>query len=1149
MTDLELPKVSDLFNVPSRFYRSVQLERDFDDQNALEHYVVTPAMASASTRILRGLQVGSTQRAWRVTGDYGVGKSSFALMLARLLDGKDGADVYRIAGAIGHSARSDQRPLLPMLVTGAREGLVRAVERGVRNGLSSWGDSLTKKQLASINALLTAGSESRSTFAVDEVITAVRDAATAQGAGVLLIIDELGKLLEHAAQNPQAEDVFLLQRLAEIAARSGSRPFIVVGLLHQGFQAYAERLPVSARHEWDKVAGRFEEIVFDQPLAHTAALIAGALGVGTLPASFAEEARNAARATGTMGWLGGQTASAATMDATKIYPLHPTLLPPLVRFFARFGQNERSLFGFLLSNEPYGLQAFSEVTALGECWYSVSDLYDYVRANFGHRLAGHSYQNQWLRILNTVNAHRDLPDLQVRLLKAIGLLNLLDSDDLLPTTAALRACFSWLPEASIRDALGQLLSSGILFDRGPRTGFRLWPNTSVNLGSAYQNALRAIGPIDDVASNLAALLPGQTLLARRHYLERGTMRYFDLRHTASHDARDSMSALSGADGTVLLILPNSPEQQQEALDTATNLTAASDSLVCGVTRPVAFLAPEVLAVKCWEWVRDNTPELSEDSLGAEEVSRQLHEAKRSLAQQFSTISALRRSSALEVDWFHDGEPLLIEGGLVNELSRICDDRFHDAPRVANELVNKTTISSAAASARMRLIEGIFRHDRTPLMGINPDKAPPEKSMYLSIFAKGGLHLDTGSGFELREPPAEDPLRLLPAMRRIVFMIRQGLGSRVSVKEILDDLRRPPFGVRDGLSPLLLAAVLKMRSHELALYEAGTFIANFGALEFMRLTKAPATFEVQYCSVEGVRAEVFDRLANAFVRSVTDRRPVLLDIVIELSQFAAKLPEYTRKSRKLEPTAAAVRDALLTATEPATLMFVTLPKACGLPEFDLMTPATAERAERFVLRLSEAVSELQTDYARLLERIVESLAIAIGDEPAKFNRDSLAQRAAGVSVAAREPRLRAFALRLRDAGLANDAWAESLASLVVAKPPSKWSPADEPRFIEEMGSLAELFAKVEATAFGTGTSTVSKDALRINLTLPDGRDYVHVLNDARLSKHEEALMSKMAETLPKGDAKRVQFLANLLFRELAKRPENQEEATKSSGIAR
>jgi hypothetical protein len=38
----------------------------------------------------------------------------------------------------------------------------------------------------------------------------------------------------------------------------------------------------------------------------------------------------------------------------SLYPLHPTLLPVLVRFFARFGQPERFLFGFLLSNELSG---------------------------------------------------------------------------------------------------------------------------------------------------------------------------------------------------------------------------------------------------------------------------------------------------------------------------------------------------------------------------------------------------------------------------------------------------------------------------------------------------------------------------------------------------------------------------------------------------------------------------------------------------------------------------------------------------------------------------------------------------------------------------------------------------------------------------
>src|SRR3546814_18376786 len=90
----------------------------------------------------------------------------------------------------------------------------------------------------------------------------------------------------------------------------------MLGLLHQGFQAYAERLPSSARHEWEKVAGRFEELVFDQPLAHTAALVAGALGLkpARLPKPVRDAARQAAAAPAATGWLGGATPGAATHD-------------------------------------------------------------------------------------------------------------------------------------------------------------------------------------------------------------------------------------------------------------------------------------------------------------------------------------------------------------------------------------------------------------------------------------------------------------------------------------------------------------------------------------------------------------------------------------------------------------------------------------------------------------------------------------------------------------------------------------------------------------------------------------------------------------------------------------------------------------------
>ncbi len=472
--------IADFLRVPDRFLRSVQLERDFHDVAALEHYVVTPHMAEAFRRIADGLRANSGRRAWRITGDYGVGKSSFALVLAHLFQDRSQFAVSRIADMIGWpSDEVDPPSLTPLLVTGSREGIVTALARGIAESLRRRKPARGRMSKALARLIDQAGQVETKGDAVglERLVNAVREYD--DGTGVLLIIDELGKLLEHASQRHEREDVFVLQRLAEMAARSGDQPFILVGMLHQGFHAYAERLPSAVRHEWDKVAGRFDEIVFDQPLAHTAALVAGALNVDPrpLPKGVQNAARDAASATAETGWVGGDTTSAAALDAARLYPLHPMLLPVAVRFFARFGQHERSLFGFLLSSEPFAVQAFATRRVAPDAWYGLAEFYDYVRAVFGHRLAGTSYRNHWLRIVATIDAAADLGPIEERALKIVAILNLLDSEDLLATDRAIAAALTPVVKKDVDAAIQVLIDRGLLFRRGRASAYRLWPRS------------------------------------------------------------------------------------------------------------------------------------------------------------------------------------------------------------------------------------------------------------------------------------------------------------------------------------------------------------------------------------------------------------------------------------------------------------------------------------------------------------------------------------------------------------------------------------------------------------------------------------------------------------------------------------------------
>lgn len=103
-------------------------------------------------------------------------------------------------------------------------------------------------------------------------------------------------------------------------------------------------------------------------------------------------------------------------------------------------------------------------------------------------------------------------------------------------------------------------------------------------------------------------------------------------------------------------------------------------------------------------------------------------------------------------WLHQGDEANAADGLSGLLSAICDKRFYEAPKIANELLNRKVLSSPAAAARLRLIERMFAAADQPLFGIDPDKAPPEKSMFLSVIEAGGIQKDLDGVLGLTLPP-------------------------------------------------------------------------------------------------------------------------------------------------------------------------------------------------------------------------------------------------------------------------------------------------------------------------------------------------------------------------------------------------------------
>lgn len=1103
-------KISELFHIRNRFLRSAHLERDFQDPGVFSGYVVTDFARSCLARMADGLRPRSGQRAWRMTGDYGSGKSSFALLLAHWFAGHDSSFPSHIRRAVGVHHLGVPRPhFLPVLVTCSGQALGTSILKSLHSTLTQVYGRTNCKAAIEVERLLEAKKEASE----DEVFRMILDTnrrviSDSKGKGLLLILDELGKFLEFAAMNPQRQDVFLLQRLAEAASRSGNEAFFVICLLHQGFNAYADHLNQAAQREWEKIAGRFEEIVFSQPIEQSANMIASAMNVSIqeIPRAQINDLKRSMAQAAALGWFGSAPARSLLDSASQLYPLHPTVLPVLVRTFRRFGQNERSLFSFLLSNEPFGLQAFSGKRINEGEQYRLHNFYDYVRINFGHRLAVQSYRSHWNLIDSVVESFATEDDLQVKILKTVGILNLLNDGDLLPTEESVVCALSRDDNGdaqSVRAGLKKLHKDRrVLYDRGRARGLCLWPHSSVDLEKAYEDASRAIDTPQRVASFIRDSLETRPIVARRHYIETGNLRHWDVRYCPVSD----LEALFGgdttnADGLIVVALCETPTEREEAL----RLVKSSEltdrpNLLIGVPQALNSLAGLVQEVQRWEWVSSNTLELNADKFGREEVSRQKAVAHLQLEKRVQSFIGWKQlGGQMMLEWFRCGRSLKVNDGrqLLEELSRVCDDLYSQAPRIENELINRRSLSSAAAAARMRLIERMFTYATSPLLGMDPHKKPPEMSMYLSILKRTGVHQLHGASWRIAEPhPRSDRCQVLPALRRIREIVEENPDSHINVAALFGELRKPPYGVRDGVIPLLLTIFAIAHDKDVAFYKDGSFLRELGAEPMLVLTKAPERFDIQYCKIEGVRAELFEKLLSVLeLKPSKDREVELLDVVKNLCVFVAQLPAYVRNTKKLSLHSLAVREAILNAREPSRLLFSDLPIACGFGPIKA-DAITSKPVLAFVRTLKTALDELRVAYPSLQERLRKQLREAFHlRESFQQSRTALATRAQEILLGVTESKLRVFCLRLLDDNLPESEWLESVGSYLALKPPSKWHDAEEDLFNDELLQVAARFHHVESILFSGGKTRSNTIGIRLAITQANGIEHEQVVHFA------------------------------------------------------
>jgi len=1082
------------------FTRATNVELDFRDPTGVPEYRFSTRSIRLLEDVLDSCGSGRRDRAWSFVGPYGSGKSTFGLFLLQLLTGSETGWVERclsqlgildpnLANRISKEWGAGNPAYLPIMLQGSAVPLDLALCRALytaatdKNRETSWAsDSFRSAALVTVQTMEAGTTDSRHT--ADLFRQAAELASLAGYRGLVVLVDEFGKFLERAAWQGELPDLLAAQYLAELASSLPDSKVLFLVLLHQGFQHYASSLSEKQRLEWVKIQGRFRQVDLSEDPDSLYHLIASSLDgshrrgdMDAQIASWAERVWDEVKALPAFSGEGPQNLWQNLLP--RVYPFHPLALYALPRLSARLGQNQRSLFTFLGSEEPLALKRFLSNTACshgGLPSLTLDQVFDYFFSSASFTSVPPDVQRNLSEVNAALDRLGDATPLTVRLVKTIGALTVLHDSPGLPANievlaAALQAD-SDADCAGLSQALESLVARKILVFRRFSGEYRIWQGTDFDFDGALRTARQEIKGDFDLSQALERHLSPLPTMAHRHSFETGTSRYFSTRFFPSRQllelddqGLDQLVEESRADGLMIHGLPANWRDHEDLKDWARSVKATR-VVVCLPAEPVSLedLAQESTAMRR---ISALWPEILDDPVAVKELAARVEGVEELLR---AGIQLVAEPGQGRTSWYWQGRELPIEGrrDLNSLLSIVCDVVYHLTPRIRNELVNRRHLSSAAVVAVKKVIGGLLAADGRPSLEFEGNG--PEVSIFQAVFRRTGIYTEVEPGRRaLHRPDQEADPGLSAVWDYIEEFLRASNHNGTGMDSLITKLAEPPFGIRLGLIPLLIWSVMIYHRNSLCLYENGTYVRQWSPEIYDLFVKVPKPFSVRWLVFSGTMARLIRGLNKAIPGAPrvanADGRVPLSSVLQHLYDWYQDLPDYAKHTTNLSTDALEVRRAITTAVDPIDLVLDRVPKALKLPDMGAGGVPLRCHMKEYLARFTNALIELSSAYVLLQNQMVASMASALGTPPITGEvRRHLEELDPKLLEHVRDPMAKAFLIRARAGEASDTQWLESLGATLANQAPRYWTDHHCEEFTDKIALVALSVSDAERRSY-------------------------------------------------------------------------------------
>lgn len=913
----------------NKFSPSINIIRDSDFDF---DYIATPNSSAVFTQIFSEALLGNKVHC--IIGSYGTGKSSLLLAIKQTLS----SDKKHFKG---HDTLINQLPdykFIPIV-----------------------GDYLSLTHY--ISGLFNFNNDNYTSSAIFKALDNYYKQLKKEGKGLAILIDEFGKFLEFASKNNPESELYFIQQLAEWV-NNPKNDTILITTLHQDFNTYALALSKNQKQEWDKIKGRFKEIVFNEPVEQLLFLAAERIAekfAGVIINKNFDNLFDRIKASKAF-----PLRNQLEKDfAQKLYPFDILSAAVLTLSLQEYGQNERSLFSFIESRDYFGINDF-----VGDKqFYSLAHVYDYLINNYYTAITS-QYNNRHFTQLATIRTTLEKLEflftgveyLQAStLIKSIGLLNIFSSN---AATLDFNFYCSYgklaLGIKNPEEVIRLLETHKVIRFQGYNCRYIFSEATDLNIQVEIDAAGKLIEKAANFLENLNQHFDFPYIPAKAAFYEKGTPRFFQFKLTSEPT---HLIPEGEIDGFINLIFNDDPVTIKKIEEFSRN---CNEAILFGYYKNTTDIQNTLFEIqKVRKVIKANYSDKS-----AVKALTEIEEHYVQLLNHY-VLDCLYSDNGYII-WFYKGERKKIKGrqALNKHLSEICKNVYFSTPIFKNELINKTKVSGQISMARNKLINRLLTDIEKENIGFTNTEFPPEKTIFLSLLENSKIHGKVNGVWGWQKPVEDNNISasFIDLWEAGELFLESTKCKERSLQEFIDVLLTKPFKLKQGLVDIWLPVFLLCKNDEYALYESNMYLPQLNGALFELISKKPELFKIKAFDVAGVKLELFNRY-RILLNQAESNKPtnkLFIQTIKPFLAFYRDLPEYSKKTNRLNKKTIALRAVIATAKDPEKAFFDDFPTALGFSLNELQS--NKKNSEMFIWQMQEAIKELRTCHNELIDRI-------------------------------------------------------------------------------------------------------------------------------------------------------------------------------------